>query len=95
MVLGGCFLELHARDISDDGYPYEQKLLRTYDSTKNAYVDYVFVNDGTVNMNTVALDGNIWTMTGTVKDSAGKNFTVRRLLGPSNSGCRQDQRLQD
>jgi len=42
-------------------------------------VDYVFVNDGTVNMNTVAVDANIWTMTGTVKDSEKKNYRTRAV----------------
>jgi hypothetical protein len=86
MVLGGFFLELHARDISDDGYLYDQKILRTYDPLKKVYVDYVFMNDGTAEMNTVTVDGNTWTMNGTARDSEGKNYRTRAVEVVSQDG---------
>ena len=79
IVLGGFFLEMYARDISDNGYLLEHKVMRTYDPTKKAFVDYIFENDGTVSMNTVTVDGNTWTMTGTTKDSEGKDYRTRAV----------------
>lgn len=57
-----------------------------YDPAKKAYVDHIFVSDGSYSSAVSTVEGNVWTANGTASDPAGKSYKIRIVRTLSKDG---------
>lgn len=89
LVLDGFYFESRWEERVEGGGVGRGVVVLRYDPAQKAYVDHMFVSDGSYSSAVSTVDGNVWTALGTASDRAGKTYRIRivRTLSKDGKTC--------